>query len=206
VGEDVESLKVGNEKKKSLLQAQGRLDLGERMAKVETGLQNLGTDIEARRFGNSLVSARMREELDAITNINTEDRLIFTGMINKVPIPQGFQDKKKWVLDMVGEVLNRIEQGSAEKIIWANQGRRNEREIPMAEVKMKSKEDARRIRLKFAERKRSGGKLWKAVRRKQCQSGDKSKNRHNEGNGEEVFRWETRFLRGCFFVQASAES
>jgi hypothetical protein len=153
---DVESVKVGNEKKKSLLQAQGRLDLGDRITKVETGLQKLGMDIEARRFGDSLVSARMREELDAITNINKEDRLIITGMINKVPMPQGFQDRKKWVLDMVGDVLNRIEQGAAEKIIWANQGRRNEREIPMAEVKMESREVARRIRLKFAERKRSG--------------------------------------------------
>ena len=163
VGEDVESVKVGSGKGKSLLQAHGRLDLGDRMTRVETGLQKLGSDIEARRFGDSLVSARMREELDAIGNINKEDRLIITGMVNKVPMPQGFQDKKKWVLDMVGDVVNRIEEGAAGKIIWANQGRRNEREIPMAEVKMESKEVARRIRLKFAEKKRAGedfGKLF----------------------------------------------
>jgi hypothetical protein len=155
--EDVESVKeVGVEKKKNLLQVQGRLDLGERVAKMEMGLQKLGSDIEARRFADSLVSARMREELDTITNINKEDRLIITGMNNKVPMPQGFQDRKKWVLDMVGEVIDRIEQGAAAKIIWANQGRRNEKEIPMAEVKMESKEIARKIRLGFAERKRSG--------------------------------------------------
>ena len=62
----------------------------------------MGSEIEARRFKDSMVSARIREELDTMTNINKEDRLIITGMANKTPMPQGYQEKKKWVLDMVG--------------------------------------------------------------------------------------------------------
>ena len=62
-------------------------------------------------------------------------------------------------------MIERIEQGAAAKIIWANQGRKGDREIPMAEVKMETKEIARKIRLRFAERKRAGedfGKLFVA--------------------------------------------
>ena len=62
-------------------------------------------------------------------------------------------------------MINKIEQGAAEKIIWINQGRRNAREIPMAEVKFESKEVAHKIRMKFAERKRGGedmGRLFVA--------------------------------------------
>ena len=58
-------------------------------------------------------------------------------------------------------MINRIEQGSGEKIVWINQGRRNEREIPMAEVKMESRELARGIRKKFAEKKRAGDDFGK---------------------------------------------
>jgi hypothetical protein len=67
--------------------------------------------------------------------------------------------------EMVGQVINKIEQGAAEKIIWINQGRKNAREIPMAEVRLESKELAHRIRRKFAERKRAGedmGRLFVA--------------------------------------------
>ena len=166
IGEEVESAREGaNVRKTTLLVSQGKPELGERVTNLEINLRKMGTDIEARRFVDNMVSARMREEIDAITNNNKEDRLIITGMINKIPMPQTIQDRKKWLLEMVGEVIDRIEQGAAAKIIWANQGRRNEKEIPIAEIKMESKEVARRIRLKFAEKKRSGedfGKLFVA--------------------------------------------
>jgi hypothetical protein len=74
-------------------------------------------------------------------------------------MPQAIQDRKKWLLEMVREVIEKIEQGAAAKIIWVNQGRKNESEIPMAEIKMESKEVARRIRLKFAEKKDWGRTL-----------------------------------------------
>ncbi len=164
--DETESLAAGVRGQKiPLLPTQGKPDLGERVSKLEWRFQKMGSEIEARRFEDSMVLARIREELDTMTNINKEDRLIITGMANKTPMPQGYQEKKKWVLDMVGGVIDRIEQGTAAKIIWANQGRKGDKEIPMAEVKMESKEIARRIRLKFAEKKRAGedfGKLFVA--------------------------------------------
>ena len=168
---DLDKMDTGDEEKreesfkvisnKLLLSTQGKPDLGERVTKLEMKVQKMDSDTETRRLNDSLVSARMREELDTITNTNKEDRLIITGMINKIPMPQGFQERKKWVLDMVGEVVETIEKGTKSKIVWANQGRRNEKEIPMAEVKMESREVARRIRLGFAEKKRAGGDFGK---------------------------------------------
>ena len=165
---DLEKMDTGEDatkgtKNKLLLTTQGKPELGERVTNLEMKLKKMDSDIETRRRCDSLVSARMREEIDAIANANKEDRLIITGMNNKTPMPQSFQDRKKWVLDMVGEVIERIEKGAKNKIVWANQGRRNEKEIPMAEVKMESREVARRIRLGFAEKKRAGedfGKLF----------------------------------------------
>jgi hypothetical protein len=64
---------------------------------------------------------------------------------------------------MVGDVVSRIEQGAEKNFLWINQGRRGEREIPMAEVRMESKEVAHGIRRKFAEKKRAGedfGKIF----------------------------------------------
>ena len=136
--------------------AQAKPDLVDRITNLENKVQNMGTEMEDRRFFDSLVTARIRDELDAMTNTNKEDRIIITGMTNSTVMPQGFADKKKWMADMVGRVINKIEQGVADKIIWINQGRSNARDIPMAEVKLESRELAHRIRRKFAEKKRAG--------------------------------------------------
>jgi hypothetical protein len=87
-------------------------------------------------------------------------------MFNSAIVPQGFEDRKKWMAEMVGQVINKIEQGAGEKIIWINQGSRNAWEIPMAEVKLESKEIAHKIKRKFVERKRAGedmGRLLETV-------------------------------------------
>jgi hypothetical protein len=66
------------------------------------------------------------DELDAMTNVNKEDGII-TGMTKSVTMPQGFEDKK-WMSEMVDHVINKIEQGAADKNIWINQVRKNARE------------------------------------------------------------------------------
>jgi hypothetical protein len=40
-------------------------------------------------------------------------------------MPQGYEEKKNRLSDMVGELLNRIEQGSTTNVIWINQWRKN---------------------------------------------------------------------------------
>ena len=166
VGEASKKVNKDARKKENLsLPIQTKPDILDRVHRLENKVQNMGSDIENRRFYDSLVSARMRDELDASTNVNKEDRIIITGMSNPIIMPQGFAEKKRWMAEMVGKVINKIEQGAAEKIIWINQGRKNAKEIPMAEVRLESKEIARIIRRKFAERKRGGedmGRLFVA--------------------------------------------
>ncbi len=58
----------------------------------------MGWDLKSHKFFDSLVSARMREELNKITNRGKEDRLIITGMSNLAPIPLAFKQRKKVAL------------------------------------------------------------------------------------------------------------
>jgi hypothetical protein len=80
----------------------GKPVLEVRLTKLEGRVQNMGTDIESRRFHDSLVSARMLDELGAIANKNKEDHLIITGMTTKTVMPQGYEEKKnglrKWLV------------------------------------------------------------------------------------------------------------
>jgi hypothetical protein len=72
----------------------GKPELGERMTKLERRVQNMGSDIDTRRFQDSLVTATMRDKLDAIANTNKDDRIIITGMTAKTVMPQNFEEKK----------------------------------------------------------------------------------------------------------------
>ena len=125
----------------------------------------LKEDIMQRRVNDSLVSARLREEMDAMINSKKEDKIILTGMTNTVAMPTEQEEKIKWMREMVGAILNRIVPDSAEKITFIKMGRNNNREIPLAEVKMESRELAMEIRKKYAAKRRDGedfGKLFLA--------------------------------------------
>ncbi len=47
-----------------------------------------------REETDNLMTARFREELDAISNKNKEDRFILTGLINTIPMPTEPENKK----------------------------------------------------------------------------------------------------------------
>jgi hypothetical protein len=49
-------------------------------------------------------------------------------------------EKKKWVKDKVGNMLEMIEPGSLDHILFENLGRTGERGIPLVEIKMNNKE------------------------------------------------------------------
>ena len=117
-------------------------------------LANLKEDIIKRRENDCLVTARVREELDCISNMKKEDRIIVTGLTSKNPIPEGIEEKKKWIKNLVGEVLNQIETGSSDQILSVIQGWQGSNNIPLAEVRMSSAEVAAKIRRQFAKKKR----------------------------------------------------
>ena len=109
-----------------------------------------------RRFHDNLVMARMREDIDSISNTNKEDRMLITGLTSKTPKPTGAEDARKWLKDIVSEILDKIESGSSAKIAFITQGRSRDREVPLAEVRMSDREVAKRLRKKFANQRKAG--------------------------------------------------
>ena len=55
----------------------------------------------------------------------------------------------------MSDILNSIEAGVSSEIAFESQGRSNNRDIPLAEVRMSSKEIALRLRRTFAQKKRN---------------------------------------------------
>jgi hypothetical protein len=123
---------------------------------LDKKIEELNGDIFRRRFNDSLVMAQMREDIDVMSNQKKEDKMIISGLTSKVPRPTSTEDRKKWLRDIVAEVLDCIENGISSEIFFVTQGRSNNRDVPLAEVRMKSKETATRLRKKFASLKKSG--------------------------------------------------
>ena len=73
---------------------EGTAKLGKRVMMVEREVERMKEDIKTRRFHDSLLTARIREELDAISNEKKEDRLIITGLSNSTPTPLNPEEKK----------------------------------------------------------------------------------------------------------------
>ena len=61
----------------------------------ESRLNCLESDVRRRRFMDNLMMARVREELDAITNTKKEDRVVITGMMSDSPAPEKFLREKR---------------------------------------------------------------------------------------------------------------
>ena len=98
----------------------------------------------------------MREELDTIRNSKKEDRIIITGLTSKIPPPTAHEDKKKWLSDIVTDLLNKIDPELAKNITFINQGKRLGRDIPMVEVRMTSKELSKKARMSFVAKLKQG--------------------------------------------------
>ena len=68
--------------------------IAERIKTVEKEIGRLNRDLLERRLQDSLVTARMREEIDYIANVKKEDKIIITGLSSKVPMPGESEGKK----------------------------------------------------------------------------------------------------------------
>ena len=132
------------------------LETGEGLENKVKKLEMRLKALESRKEDDNLMMARIREELDAISNAKKEDRVVITGLTNSIPMPEDKEARKKWLMDMVASLLNRVEPGSEKKIIFINQGRRMDRAISMVEVRLESKEDAFKIRNAFVAKKKGG--------------------------------------------------
>ena len=54
--------------------------------------------------------ARLREQIDQISNVKKEDRVIITGMTNSIIMPTDQTQKVAWARAMVVEVLKKLDQ------------------------------------------------------------------------------------------------
>ena len=139
--------------------------MAKRIATVEREIIGLKENLQERRFQDSMVMSRIREELDFASNTKKEDKIIITGLTCPTPAPALAEEKKICLKNVVGTELNKIIPDSACHIVFITQGRKNANEIPLVEVKMDSCEVARKIRTEYAAKKKAGtdfGKLFLA--------------------------------------------
>ena len=137
--------------------------IAKKITEVEKEIGKLNRDLAVKNkelleriIQDSLVTARMREELDFISNCKKEDKIIITGITSKSAMPTAGEEKKKWINSMVGEVLDKIVPDASKHIAFTSLGSRNTRIIPVVEVKMDSRDLAVKIRKGFWEKKKSG--------------------------------------------------
>ena len=116
----------------------------------------LEDEMKARKSNDNLLFARIREELDAMSNRAKEDRIIMTGITSSTPPPTGPGPRKEWLTKIVSGIFHDIDPDFKGKILFINQGRNSGKDIPMVEVRMESKEAAARIRKAYADKRKSG--------------------------------------------------
>jgi hypothetical protein len=63
--------------------------------KMVKNLQQMADRFNQRKENDNLIFARIREELDFISNAKKEDRVIITGLTSRDPCPVMFEEKKK---------------------------------------------------------------------------------------------------------------
>ena len=157
---DVDMQDAGNSNDVEVVGEKGQLALAMKKIKSnETEIANLKDDIEKRRHNDSMVMARLREDQDADLNKGKEDRIIMVGLTNTIPMPIPREEKDKWLSDMVSPILEAIVPDSSKSIAFISMGGNRERDIPLCEVKFKSKDLAILIRKEFAKKKKGGADL-----------------------------------------------
>jgi CO dehydrogenase nickel-insertion accessory protein CooC1 len=70
------------------------VDLARRIKTVEGEIDQLRNNLYKRQLQDSMVTARIRKELDFQANIKKEDRIIMTGLTSKTPMPNQAEEKK----------------------------------------------------------------------------------------------------------------
>ena len=82
-----------------------------------------------------MMFARIRDELDAISNSKKEDRIVVTGLTNSVPMPQSIDGKRKWLNEMVVGVLEGIVPGSSANIQFIDLGKKTQEKFHLLRLR-----------------------------------------------------------------------
>ena len=138
------------------MQEQSSKDLGPRLEMVEKGLMKLEAEFKIRAWKDSLMTAKLREDVDFMTNVRNEDRIVLTGLTATTPPPLIQEEKIAWIRNIVKEFVKTIDPEISEKITFVKQGRSKDKDIPMAEVRFETKEIASMLRKKFVDMRKAG--------------------------------------------------
>ena len=131
-------------------------ELTSRIEAVESGLMKLEAEFKLKAWKDSLMTAKLREDIDFMTNVRNEDRIVLTGLTATTPPPQKQEEKVAWIRNIVKEFIKTLDPESSEKINFVKQGRSKDKDIPMAEVRFETKEIASALRRKFVEMRKAG--------------------------------------------------
>ena len=126
---------------------------------LEVRVGVLEGQVRERQRNDNAIFAKLREEMDEISNKAKEDRLIITGLTSKTPPPTEPEAKKTWLRKIVTDIFELLVPGFQGKIVFLNQMKNKGQHIPMVEVKLDSVLHAATIRKTFAEKKKEGKDL-----------------------------------------------
>jgi hypothetical protein len=105
-------------------------------------------------FSNSLMFARIREELDTASNKSKEDRVMIDGIRTKSPLPADTRGRIYKLRAIAKMIFEQIMPGFKGKIVYLTQGKKQSHLVPMLEVKMNNVEHIIEIRKAFADRRK----------------------------------------------------
>ena len=138
----------------------GPLASSSREKTIENQLAEIKDVIEKRWHNDSLVMARIREEMDHMINVKKENKLILTGLVTDVVRPKDKKDEQKWLCGLVGTALDFLIPDSSKGIAFVTAGRKSEGGVPtMCEVRMKERDMSIAIRKEFAQKKKDKADL-----------------------------------------------
>jgi hypothetical protein len=126
---------------------------------LERRIAKLEGQVQARQNSDNIIFAKIREDLDAASNKTKEDRIIITGITSKTVPPVDPEGRKNWIRGIVTDIFESVIPGFTGKILYVNQMKMKNQQLPMVEVKLDSAGSAGSIRKAFAEKKKAGNDL-----------------------------------------------
>ena len=118
---------------------------------IQEQFDDINRDIKRRRHYDSMVTARIREEMDHLINVKKENKLIVTGLNSQTAMPTDKVAAKKWMDELVGAALDYLSKDSSKGMAFVMPGRKLEKGVPtMFEVRMKERELAVKLRKDFS--------------------------------------------------------
>jgi hypothetical protein len=106
-------------------------------------------------FATNLMLARVREEIDAISNKAKEDRVVMNGLKSKTPMPVETRPRIEWLKGISMEIFKELVPNFPGKIFYLNQGQQMDVFLPMVEAKLDSVTNAMAIRRAFAVKRKN---------------------------------------------------